>query len=360
MMSTKSAGDFAQEEAAEGYASADAALARTARSRPRREAAPKQKRLVVYTSNLKVRVARVESALSRVNAITKQYNGFIESSSTADYNASAQLRIRIPVDSFHDAVRDFSALGQLLEKNINAADITRQFQDTSLRLNSAKRLRARLYQLLKSNVSQKEKVKILKEISRLNEEIELLEGRIKAMRRKAALSTIVLRLESALNPARSPKTRSPFPWVTNLKPESRSISKTSPLKYSVPAGFFENKEKFAQGKTDFLLLSPDGVKIRTGRIEHYPQGTLKFWETVLQREWKRRGYKVLNSRNLKGGTGGKAFYIGVDDGLRQSYYAVALIVNETNLDLVEIVFSDRDTFTKRRAATETFLDGLKY
>ncbi len=325
---------------------------------PKMRAADRQ-RMVVYGGDIKVRVARVESALTRVTEIARQYGGFIENSSTTNYNTAAVVRVRVPVAKFYDAMRDLGSLGQVLEKKIDAEDITREFQDSSLRLNSARRLRARLYDLLKSDIQQKEKVQILKEISRLNEEIEILEGRIKAMQGRASLSTILVRLESLLDPGRTAGFASPFPWVTELKPETRSLDTAARLEYAAPAGYFENREKFAEGETDYLLLSPDGVKIRSGQTENYPRGDLTFWETVLKKEWERRGYKLLNARDLAGAERGRVFFLGVDDGLRSYFYAVSLIVKDDTLNVVEIVFNDRETFTKQREAIDGFLNSLR-
>lgn len=349
-----SRGGFAREERS-------VALADRAPEAPRAEAADysksRKKRLVVYNSTMKVQVARVESALSQVKTIAEKHGGFIEKSATAEYNSRATVRLRVAVENFYKAVRELGALGTVLKKDINADDITREFQDSNLRLNSARRLRERLYVLLKSDVKQKEKIKILKEISRLNEEIETLEGRIKAMSRRAALATITLQLESLLDPARAPQVASPFPWVAQLKPGARSIKDIAPLEYKAPAGFFEDRDKFADGEAGYLLLSPDGVKVRSGRLENYPKGPAAFWVTVLKGEWERRGYKLLHERGLPGG--GRAFYLNVDDGLRSSFYVVALFASGDWIDLVEIDFPDEEIFKKRRPGIDEFLDSIR-
>ena len=68
--------------------------------------------------------------------------------------------------------------------------------------------------LEKANV--KEALEIEKEMRRVTEEIELLEGKLKLLRDKIAFSTITVAFEPRGSTIQATRIKLPFPWLTQL------------------------------------------------------------------------------------------------------------------------------------------------
>ena len=66
-------------------------------------------------------------------------------------------------------------LGQVLDKSITAQDITDSYNDVELRLKIAQATGRRLMVLLEKAETEKEKLKLLQEIQRINEKIERMQ-----------------------------------------------------------------------------------------------------------------------------------------------------------------------------------------
>ena len=57
-------------------------------------------------------------------------------------------------------------------------------------------------------------------------------------------------------------------------------------------------------KTEFKMITADGVMLKARQVENYPEGDLDFWTDAMERHLSERGY-VLKSKNCFNGAGGK-------------------------------------------------------
>ena len=103
----------------------------------------------------------------------------------------------------------------MLHRDIQAQDVTDEFVDTEIRIKNARAMQVRLKVLLeKANV--KEALEIEKEMRRVTEEIELLEGKLKLLKDKIAFSTITVAFEARGSTIQTTRIKLPFPWLTQL------------------------------------------------------------------------------------------------------------------------------------------------
>jgi hypothetical protein len=106
---------------------------------------------------------------------------------------SASLELRIPADRFDAALDGLGAIGKLEAVNVRAEDVGEEFTDVSARIENARRLEARVIDLLATRTGKlKDVLEVEHELARVREEIERYEGRVRYLRAHAALSTLTI------------------------------------------------------------------------------------------------------------------------------------------------------------------------
>ena len=123
--------------------------------------------------------------------------------------------MRVPRESFDPLVAKIERMGDVLHKNVAAEDVTDQWVDVEMRLKNATAVRARLEKLLEG-ATVRDAVEIHKELSKVTEEIERLQGKLKLLGDRVAYSTITVSFE----PVQTQQVRSqallPFPWMNTI------------------------------------------------------------------------------------------------------------------------------------------------
>jgi hypothetical protein len=107
----------------------------------------------------------------------------------------ATLTLRVPSDKLAMFLDETSGNGKVLHERLDAQDITDGYYDLQARLKNAKRVEARLVEILGANAStMRDLLEVERELARIREEIERHEGRIRLWDQQVALSTVRLQL----------------------------------------------------------------------------------------------------------------------------------------------------------------------
>ncbi len=303
---------------------------------------PNQTRLIIYHGNLGLEVKNLEKSVQDAQNIIEKWQGYTEKSKVKLQQGQAYLVLRLPVRHFHQALAQVMDLGTVYYRNIKAMDITRKFSDLVLRLESTQKALARLQQLLRQTKKTKDRIKILKEINRLQEKIEQLTGLRDYYAKQAAFSTIYLSLKTKVEKPQNILSPSPFAWISGLSPTSRTIKKYKNISMPAPKKFFTNKKKFEAGNSSYLYANASNVMIRVGEVDNYPKADLHFWLTALSKEMGNRGYEIILNKDIqvKNGSGK---YIRYQD--RQNYqtiyYDIFLAVKEDSIYLIETFYPNK-------------------
>ncbi|MBI4584796.1 MAG: DUF4349 domain-containing protein [Planctomycetes bacterium] len=187
--------------------------ATAAESAPQPAGAPDAgKRLIVYTATFGLLVANLEDAVENFMKKAEALGGYLQS------RDNASLTVRVPAAQFKKLLDDLKTLGIITEQSINALDVTRQFMDLSLRIETAEKARQRLLALLERADKVEDALKIEQEVRRLTEEIERMKGELKLLSEQIAFSTVTVRfLSSAPPPVPVRKrARSRFTWINRV------------------------------------------------------------------------------------------------------------------------------------------------
>ena len=167
--------------------------------------------ILIYTAQFTMSVFEVTASLGQIEELSRELGGFL---SRRD---NTSITIRVPVAMFDRAIKRIEKLGDVLNRNVTAQDVTEEFRDLEVRLRNARAVRDRLEQLLAKANKVEESVMVERELERVAGEIERMEGRIKFLKDRAAFSTITV----AFQPKRTQETtRGPFqlpvPWLYQL------------------------------------------------------------------------------------------------------------------------------------------------
>jgi hypothetical protein len=215
---------------------------------------------IVKSARLNMEVKDFKSFSSQVAQKVKQYGGYIshEQQSNSDYKIETDIVIRVPVEKFDDAIADLiKGAGSVNEKLITAEDQTREFVDGRSRLEAKKQVRLRYLDLLKQAKNMSEIIQVQQEINGIQEEIELVSGRINQINATAAMSSINLTYFQILDSSAAVDTDSGFfsrigdafakgwHWIGELL---IGLSSIWPLLIALIAGWFFFRKKLLTEK----------------------------------------------------------------------------------------------------------------
>ncbi len=228
-----------------------------------------RQRMVFYDGFVKLRSVKPQETLDAAAELAKAVGGYVESLK------SNMIILRIPVAKFDEIYKAVLKLADVLEKSVSARDITESFQDVELRLATAIMTRNRLVELLSQSKDEKEKIRLLKEIQRLSEQVETLEN-LKAMLATMAdfsKLTIVVEERQLMAGRADAEELAEFKWIASLSPFKRDAWKDKTrLNFTVP------KEMVELDKKDrFIAESADGAVFWALCRDNLPEGDAQFW-----------------------------------------------------------------------------------
>lgn len=148
---------------------------------------------IIKDGRMRVEVEDLSLAKVRLDSTMRQFNAYYENENyqSQTYKSTFYLTLRIPSENFEPLLNTIeSGGGKILEKNIEARDVTDQYIDVSIRLNNNKSYLLRYQQLLKKANSVKDILEIQEKIRKIEEEIESRKGRLQYFDDRVRFSTL--------------------------------------------------------------------------------------------------------------------------------------------------------------------------
>jgi hypothetical protein len=171
--------------------------------------APHETSMLIYTARVTMAVYQVDQGLAAVEKIARDNGGYLS------LKRDREITIRVPRNRFDPALAQIDKIGDVLHRDVQAQDVTDEFVDTEIRIKNARAMQVRLKVLLEK-ASVKEALEIEKEMRRVTEELELLEGKLKLLKDKIAFSTITVVFEARGSTISTTRIKLPFPWLTQV------------------------------------------------------------------------------------------------------------------------------------------------
>ena len=152
--------------------------------------------MLIRTGNAVIEVDSLEIAVAELRLLATRLGGYVANTSMQvgeEEMRSASLELKIPAARFDEAVQGLRPLGEVEAVNVTAEDVGEEFVDVTARMENANRLEDRLVTLLATRTGRLEDVlQVERELARVREEIERYEGRLRYLRTRAAVSTLVV------------------------------------------------------------------------------------------------------------------------------------------------------------------------
>ena len=145
-----------------------------------------------------------------IAALVSQYGGYVADTDIAGSsgnNRRATWKVRLPVERFDSFLDAVVKLGELERRKVNSQDVTEEFFDLETRIKNKKVEEGRLVKHLTDSTGKlKEILDVEKEISRVREEVERMEGRVRLLANLADLTTVSITVEERIGyvPATAP------------------------------------------------------------------------------------------------------------------------------------------------------------
>jgi hypothetical protein len=150
--------------------------------------------MVTYSVTLQLFVKNPEETRRTLADQVKNNNGYMVRE-TEEY-----ITTRIPVENMETFLTGARTLGKIELETKTGTDITDEYRDNVIRLDSLKTVRNRYLALLERANSVNDVLSIERELERINTQIELLEGRIKYAEASVAYSNITVRFREKVRP----------------------------------------------------------------------------------------------------------------------------------------------------------------
>jgi len=153
---------------------------------------------IIRTAYASIKTNNVEDAYEKALNLVKKYDAVILNASMSKYDGSeqAEILIKLPPVHFMTLLDELQTIGKVESKSITEEDITEEYYDVKARLANAQKVQDRLFGILKKANKVEDILKVEKEIERVGENIEVLEGKIRYFDSKVDYSRITISIYS--------------------------------------------------------------------------------------------------------------------------------------------------------------------
>jgi hypothetical protein len=155
-------------------------------------------RLIIRTGQASIEVDSLRASMAQLRRIVQRVGGFVADASIQSGQnqvPSATLQVKVPSARFDELTEGLEPLGRLQFVNVGAQDVSEEYVDLAARVDNARRLEDRLVELLRTRTGKLQDVlQVERELARIREEIERMEGRLRFLKASAQLSTLSIHL----------------------------------------------------------------------------------------------------------------------------------------------------------------------
>ena len=149
-----------------------------------------QNRIIVHTARMSLVVEDVGDGVDRVTGIAAELGGWMVSSDRTSQHTGF-VAVRVPAGSLDEALSRIEDIGLEVEsQSVTSQDVTDEYVDVESRLISLRATRDRLLTFLDQADEVEDALLIQQELSRLEERIEGMQGRLNYLSQTSAFSLI--------------------------------------------------------------------------------------------------------------------------------------------------------------------------
>jgi hypothetical protein len=154
--------------------------------------------MLIRSGHAQIEVDSVQVGIARVRRLAQETGALVANTTLhtgREQQRSASLELRIPSERFDAVVNGLTPIGKVESVNVSAQDVGEEFVDLTARLANARRLEARLIELLANRTGRLSDVlTVERELARIRETIERYEGRLRYLQSRVAVSSLTIQV----------------------------------------------------------------------------------------------------------------------------------------------------------------------
>ncbi len=156
-----------------------------------------QRRIIIREVDMSLVVDEIQTAIDEIADIADDAGGWVVDSGRWALHIGS-ISIRVPADVLDDTIDELRDLATKVEsENTSSRDVTDEYVDLGARLTNQRATQQALLGLLERATNVEAALEVQRDLSRVQEEVERLSGRIKFLEESAAFSIIRVSLSLA-------------------------------------------------------------------------------------------------------------------------------------------------------------------
>jgi Domain of unknown function (DUF4349)/Putative zinc-finger len=155
-------------------------------------------RKLIRNANVELEVVRFDDAVQKITAFANEERGYV-ATTNSEKQANGKLRgqvvIKVLPENLDRFLQKIRGLGELKNQTLGTEDVTKAYFDTDARLKNARVMEQRLIEMLKTKTGKvADLLQVEKELGRVREEIEKMQGELKYWDSQVQFATVTISL----------------------------------------------------------------------------------------------------------------------------------------------------------------------
>jgi|GEM_PF-2533116 hypothetical protein len=274
------------------------------------------KRQMIYSAKFAIETATVNETIEQFINGVNGIGGYLES---RDDN---RVVVRVPANSFDRVVDNTPSLGKVLSRSIKNEDVTRNYRNIKLRIESLAAARQRILELLKTADKLDDIIKLEEQLRELTLQLETAQGEFKSLSEQVAFSRVEINFREKTAEAAALRTKkmSSFAWINRVgvkqiadefeyldqsDASARRTMKTlwpGAVNMQLPDGFVVVQRK----RNELKAVTAADARLSIRKLAVSKNGDIGFWSDALTNHLvDHRGYELVTERTVRDGRGGE-------------------------------------------------------
>ena len=155
-------------------------------------------RKLIRNATVDLEIVSFDDAVQRITALANEERGYVATTSS-EKQANGKLRgeviVKVVPENLDRFLQKIRRLGELKNQTLGTEDVTKAYFDTDARLKNARVMEQRLIEMLKTKTGKvSDLLQVEKELGRVREEIEKMQGELKYWDSQVQFATVTISL----------------------------------------------------------------------------------------------------------------------------------------------------------------------
>jgi hypothetical protein len=155
-------------------------------------------RKLIRNAEVQLEIVSFDDAVQKITAFANEERGYVATSSSekqANGKLKGEIVVKVLPENLDHFLQKLRALGDLKNQTLGTEDVTKAYFDTDARLKNARVMEQRLIEMLKTKTGKvADLLQVEKELGRVREEIEKVQGELKYWDSQVQFATVTISL----------------------------------------------------------------------------------------------------------------------------------------------------------------------